>query len=140
MWRVLIVDDVESTRILLSGILKKHAECVCVADAANALREFTAALDAGKPFECVLIDYEMPETDGLTLIDEMRTAEEEREIPPKENSPLVMVTGHPKVFMKSFRNGGEDFILKPVQAEAVIGKVRTMVEKFRAKRMDERTL
>ena len=77
MWRILIVDDVESTRALLSGILKHVAECLCVCDGQEAVEEFAHALEQGRPFDCILLDFEMPRLNGLQFLEEIRKAEGE---------------------------------------------------------------
>jgi PAS domain S-box-containing protein len=75
--RVLIVDDNESNRQILQH--QTHAwkmSSGAVMDAAGALAELRRALAAGDPYQVVLVDMQMPGTDGLTLARSIRAESE----------------------------------------------------------------
>jgi PAS domain S-box-containing protein len=66
--RVLIVDDNETNRQILQH--QTHAwkmSSGAAMDAAGALAELRSALAAGDPYQVVLLDLQMPGTNGLTL-------------------------------------------------------------------------
>ncbi|HEY2590742.1 MAG TPA: PAS domain-containing protein, partial [Steroidobacteraceae bacterium] len=66
--RVLIVDDNSTNRRVLAGHLAAGPyEVDCAASAAEALERLGAAVSERRPFEVVLIDYQMPEMDGVML-------------------------------------------------------------------------
>ena len=66
--RVLIVDDNETNRHILQQQTRawkmRSGEAT---NAAEALDELRSALDAGDPYQVVLLDMQMPGTNGLTL-------------------------------------------------------------------------
>ena len=64
--RTLVVDDNATNRKFLSRLLQswKVPHGVAV-DAANCMEQMEAACAAGQPFQLVLLDYQMPHTDGL---------------------------------------------------------------------------
>ncbi|MEO6993969.1 MAG: response regulator [Lacunisphaera sp.] len=64
--RTLVVDDNATNRKFLSRLLQswKVPHGVAV-DAANCMEQLEAACAAGQPFQLVLLDYQMPHTDGL---------------------------------------------------------------------------
>jgi len=64
--RTLVVDDNATNRKFLSRLLQswKVPHSVAV-DAANCTEQMEAACAAGQPFQLVLLDYQMPHTDGL---------------------------------------------------------------------------
>jgi CheY-like chemotaxis protein len=67
--RFLVVDDNATNRKVISAQLATMgAEAQCVANAREAL----AALERSGPFTAVLLDWHMPERDGLSLARELR--------------------------------------------------------------------
>lgn len=66
--RILVVDDNETNRKVLTTILKDWDFDTHVAsDAPEALARMTQAHASGASFQIVLTDFQMPGTDGLTL-------------------------------------------------------------------------
>jgi PAS domain S-box-containing protein len=64
--RVLVVDDNETNRLILADQLKSwSADTTAAASAAEGLALLDEAQRAGQPFDVVLLDYLMPEVDGL---------------------------------------------------------------------------
>ena len=63
---VLVVDDNEISReILVKTIETRGWSCDAVESGAQALPKIFAALAAGRPFDVVLLDWRMPEMDGV---------------------------------------------------------------------------
>ncbi|MCJ7785324.1 MAG: response regulator, partial [Desulfobacterales bacterium] len=66
--RILIAEDEKNQRDLLAGFLKKEGFSVeAVANGREALQEL-----GGNFFDVALIDYKMPELDGLQTLREIR--------------------------------------------------------------------
>lgn len=66
--RILIVDDYPLNRRLLAEQCRQWGlTCDCAADAKEALQKVQQATDEGDPYKIALIDYCMPEMDGLEL-------------------------------------------------------------------------
>ena len=67
--KVLIVDDQESARTILSTQLAAwQIEHACAASGPEALNLLAAAQAAGKPFGTLLLDWKMPGMDGVELL------------------------------------------------------------------------
>ncbi|MEW5736989.1 MAG: response regulator [Thermodesulfobacteriota bacterium] len=63
---VLLVDDNESARMILSSMLESFSFSVAVADSGrSALDEIARAEKEGKPFGLVVMDWKMPGMDGI---------------------------------------------------------------------------
>ena len=66
--RVLIVDDNATNRLILQRYLTQWGMVIASAEnGAQALASLRAAVAQGHPYEVVLLDYHMPEMDGLEL-------------------------------------------------------------------------
>jgi signal transduction histidine kinase/DNA-binding response OmpR family regulator len=66
--RVLVVDDNKTNRqILRDRLLAWKLRPDCAARAEEALKMMKGAASAGKPYDLALLDFQIEETDGLTL-------------------------------------------------------------------------
>ena len=66
--RVLVVDDNETSREVLALYLRDWGiDCVSTGQADEAMDLLRARSEAGRPFDVVLLDLEMPEVDGCGL-------------------------------------------------------------------------
>ncbi|MFA5902663.1 MAG: response regulator [Desulfobacula sp.] len=75
--RILIVDDNCLSRHILEEYLKKwNVSCSSVESGQMALTELRAAKKSGKPYRIVLLDYLMPEMDGISLAQEIKSDSE----------------------------------------------------------------
>ena len=81
--RVLVVEDGATNRSILGRWLQRFGmECVVV----PTWQEFLQQLDKDEPFDCVILDSQLPDSNGLTL------AEEVRELPCGESMRIVLLT------------------------------------------------
>ena len=85
--RVLAVDDNPTNLRVLQGILQRwRMDIACVASAEEALAQLNAAHAAGRAFQLLLSDVQMPRTDGFTL------ARQVTERPQFARLPIVLLT------------------------------------------------
>lgn len=76
--KCLIVDDDFFGRELLTCILTDYADVIDVAkDGAEAVTQFTDALQGGAPYDLVCLDILMPVMNGQQALKEMRRLEKE---------------------------------------------------------------
>ena len=67
--RILVVDDNETNRRILELILQHWSmEPLCVSSGFRGLEELDRAYTSGKPFSILLVDYMMPQMDGLEFV------------------------------------------------------------------------
>ena len=87
--RVLVVDDNAASRDITVSYLKSFEfESLAVPSGLAALEALRAAVEAGRAFRLVLLDWRMPDMDGGRLVDAIRALE--LELPPA----LVLVSAH----------------------------------------------
>ena len=80
--RLLLVDDDEGTRILLTKMLERQYDVETAADGAGALE---AIRRAGAGYDLMISDLNMPGMDGLALIREVKGL--------RPKLPIIIITG-----------------------------------------------
>lgn len=111
--RVLVVDDIGvNRRILLEQLGAWGFRPDAAPNAAEALGMLRDAHAAGAPFKLAILDYFMPETDGLDLARQIRADESLRDI------PLMVLTSVDRPGdSRRFREVGVDgYLIKPARA------------------------
>jgi PAS domain S-box-containing protein len=116
--RVLLVDDGADNRRLIGMHLKRAATVVTLAEnGQQAVEAVVSAIAAGRPFDVVLLDMQMPVMDGYTAAAELRR----RGI----DSPVIAVTAHAGADdrQRCLDAGCDDYLTKPVDAVQLIERV-----------------
>ena len=136
MARILIVDDEERMRHLLSIMLSRKGYHVEQAgDGVEALEMIGAT-----PYDMIVTDIKMPRMDGVELLKKIM----EMDIP----SPVVFITAFATVesAVEAMRQGAVDYIIKPFEedrilltVERTLGLSRIMAENRNLKREISRT-
>ncbi|MGL4460700.1 MAG: response regulator [Planctomycetia bacterium] len=124
---ILVVDDDPETRDVLRRFLQDPRFNVEEADSARTALDL---LLKKKP-DCVLLDYRLPDMDGLSLIEEW---ERTGATPPL---PVVMVTGQgdETVAVEAMRRGVQDYLVKDRVTKAdLLRAVENTMEKVRLNR------
>jgi PAS domain S-box-containing protein len=110
--RVLIVDDNQTNRRILEGMLKRWEMIPTqVPGGEEALAKMSAALASGKPFELILTDSHMPNMDGFELVASIRGK------PEFSAATIMMLTsaGHRGDAARCRELGVAAYLLKPIR-------------------------
>ena len=115
---VAIVDDDDSVRVALEGLLKSVG---LPARAFESAEEFIKSGQQGQT-ACLIADIRMPGMSGLEL--QKRLNAEGCRI------PIVFITAHgdAKMRMQALRAGAVEFLAKPFDDEALLESVRAALE------------
>jgi two-component system sensor histidine kinase/response regulator len=118
--RVLVVDDnATHRRILHHQLLSWKMQPDCALRGEEALKMMREASSAGKPYELALLDFEMPEMDGLTLA---RTIKND---PALSATRLVMLTSSGQMLspteLQEF--GIDSCVIKPVKQSRLFDRM-----------------
>ena len=117
--KILLAEDEKTQRDLLEGFLKKEGFSVeAVANGREALQKI------GKDFfDVVLVDYKMPELDGLQSLREIR-----RLLP---DLPVVMMTAYGTVetAVASMKEGALDYLTKPIDLDELLIILQKVIER-----------
>ena len=110
--RALIVDDNPAMREIMSGLLKAwHLESDSVSSAREALD-----LVERKDFDLFILDYLMPEKDGLELAAELRKHEKTK----KARLLLLTALQDETIGQKAINGGCDAFLTKPVRQDLLL--------------------
>jgi two-component system sensor histidine kinase/response regulator len=109
--RILVVDDNDNARSALSETLRGMTfEVVDASSGALALSLAKEADTFGKPFEVVLMDWRMPEMDGIEAARRMLAME----LSPRPHLVMVTAYGREEVIREAEAAGVPDILIKPV--------------------------
>ena len=109
---VLIVDDMEVNRDILSFYFRKEYTVLEAADGEEAIDTIKKYTDR---IALVFLDFYMPGKSGLDVLSFMQTD--------NYNIPVIMVTGEPdnELEKQAFALGAADIIYKPFDPDVVYG-------------------
>ncbi len=117
--RILIAEDEKTQRDLLEGFLKKEGFSVeAVANGKEALERLEV-----HSFDLALVDYKMPELDGL------QTLREVRKLYP--DFPVIMMTAYGTVetAVASMKEGALDYLTKPIDLDELLLTLQKVIER-----------
>lgn len=125
--KILVVDDSEINRELLSDILEEDYEILTAEHGEEAVSKLEKLQDN---ISIVLLDLQMPKLDGFGVLDIMR----ERKW--LERIPVLVITGEQSTAVENecFKLGVSDFIHKPFEPSLVRMRVKNIVDLFTYKK------
>ena len=124
--RTLSIDDDAPTRKLLQSMVAKLGECETAANGKDAIAVFKKAWQDWRPFDLIMLDILMPEMDGSQALIKIRELERKKGIPDKLKAKIIMVSGvsQKEMVMACLRDGCDDFMVKPLETQLVMSKIR----------------
>jgi two-component system response regulator HydG len=117
--RVLVVDDEPSARQGLEKLLRQENYAVVTAESGKE----ALALAAENAPDVVVTDLNMPGMDGVELLVKLR--EQDREL------PVILATalGEVESAVRAMRAGAEDYLIKPIDFEALLLAIERAIER-----------
>jgi two-component system, sensor histidine kinase and response regulator len=122
--KVLVADDNgPSLNFLRAALVAEGYEVVVASTGEEAIAGFTAH----NP-DCILLDVNMPNTDGFTACERIR------KLPGGTDVPIVFLTAHRDIdtFDRALEVGGDDFLTKPVRPGELAMRVQLASKLSRA--------
>lgn len=119
---VLIVEDDVRNIYALSSILEPHGTIVHIARNGREAIEFLEKSES-QPVDLVLMDVMMPEMDGITATQKIRTMKHWKRL------PIIMLTAKamPDDQERCIRAGANDYMAKPLDVEKLLSLVRVWI-------------
>lgn len=115
---IMIVDDEAPAREMVGDYLKMHGFTVTLCDGGKSLR---AAIDGSMP-DLVVLDLNMPEEDGLSII---------RDLKSRINVPVIMLTAtaSPIDRVVGLELGADDYVAKPCELRELMARIRSVLRR-----------
>ncbi len=115
---IFIVDDEAPAREMVGDYLKMHGFAVTLCDGGKSLR---AAIATSVP-DLVVLDLNMPEEDGLSII---------RDLKGRINVPVIMLTAtaSPIDRVVGLELGADDYIAKPCELRELMARIRSVLRR-----------
>jgi adenylate cyclase len=120
---ILVVDDNEINRDLLSRYLERQGHAVRVADNGRQALEMIAT----GAFDLVLLDIMMPELNGYQVLQHLKQSETWRDL------PVIMISALDEIdsAVRCIELGAEDYLRKPFNPVLLRARVQACLEKKR---------
>ncbi len=118
MLRILIADDHDLLRDTLVTYLQREGDIAT--ETAPDLAGVVAILDAGTPFDLVLLDYAMPGMNGLEGLERVMA------MPGRHRVALISGTANRETAQKALSAGAAGFLPKTLTARSLVNAVRFM--------------
>jgi DNA-binding response OmpR family regulator len=115
---IIIVDDEAPAREMVGDYLKMHGFAVTLCDGGKSLR---SAIETG-PADLVVLDLNMPEEDGLSII---------RDLKGRTNIPVIMLTAtaSPIDRVVGLELGADDYVAKPCELRELMARIRSVLRR-----------
>ncbi|CAN7730754.1 HD domain-containing phosphohydrolase [Duganella sp. LjRoot269] len=117
--KVVLVDDTHINLVLMSRLVDKLQDVSTMSF--QSAREALAWCNAN-PYDLLIVDYMMPDMNGLELIAALAA-------PPDQRPPVLMVTASVDVDVRhrALENGASDFLIKPIDKVEFLARTRNML-------------
>lgn len=116
--RALVVDDSRAVRMMLKRMLAEAGfdELYEAGDGKEALERLD---EIGATPDVILVDWNMPEMNGLDLVRAVRSDAERRDV------PIVMVTTETEInqVVRALAAGANEYVMKPFTKEIISDKL-----------------
>jgi two-component system, OmpR family, response regulator len=115
---ILIAEDDENIRLLISRRLKPYYKVLCAGDGREALDAMAA-----EQVDLLIADIMMPRMDGFELVQNIR----HRGL----STPVLMLTANQSFDAKrmGFRSGTDDYMTKPVNYEELLWRIQALLRR-----------
>ncbi len=119
--KVLLVDDSRTMRNIWKKVITtiNNSEAV---EAGDGLEGLKAVKEQG-PFHLMLVDWNMPNMDGLTMVKKVRET--------NKTTPIIMVTTEaekPRI-IEAIKAGVNNYVVKPFTPETLLEKIDETMKK-----------
>src|SRR5918992_2971296 len=125
--RILIIDDDKTDRVVVRGCLQRSGSSIAADEAGSGAEALQ--LIKSKSYDCIILDYYLPDMDGFAVFDSLHTA--------TPDTPVIMLTGlgDEDLAVGLMKAGAADYLPKAsMTPERLQAGVRYAIELARARK------
>jgi DNA-binding response OmpR family regulator len=117
--KILLIEDEPTLRKLEKNFLEKKG--FVINDVPNGI-EGLSLLELNE-YDCILLDLNLPEKDGLTISKEIREL--------GKDTPIIMVTARSQIYdkLEGFDSGADDYITKPFDMKELVARINAVIKR-----------
>lgn len=122
---ILLVDDSRTMRNIQKKVLGALG-AVEFSEAGDGVEAISVIAGQTKPFSLMIVDWNMPNMNGLDLIAKVRVSD--------KKTPIIMATteAEKQRVLDAIRAGANNYVVKPFTPEAFLEKVQATLAKAQA--------
>jgi two-component system OmpR family response regulator len=115
---IIVVDDEAAAREMVGDYLRMHGFTVTLCDGAVGLR----ATMAKQPADLIVLDLNMPQEDGLSVI---------RKLKQSSSVPVIMLTATASSIDRvvGLELGADDYVAKPCELRELVARIRSVLRR-----------
>jgi len=115
---IVVVDDEQPAREMVGDYLRMHGFSVGLCDGGASLRTAIAQ----QPPDLIVLDLNMPEEDGLSII---------RDLKKRMNVPIIMLTATASAIDRvvGLELGADDYLAKPCELRELLARIRVVLRR-----------
>jgi len=122
--RILLVDDDKLSRMYIREIISRYYPHSITMEACNGkegVQKYTE-----NSFDIILMDIAMPEMNGIRAAKIIKQMEKQKSTEKSDPIPIIAITAYayPEDRERCLQAGMDDFLLKPLQAEELVKKLK----------------
>jgi two-component system chemotaxis response regulator CheY len=128
MKSLIVEDDLPSSQIM-GKMISKYGSFDAVVNGTEAIDRFRLAHESGSPYDLILMDIMMPETNGLLAVLAMREIEAHRKISLMNRVKVIMTTSldDPRSVMKAlYESDANSYLVKPIRLQKLEDELRML--------------
>ena len=115
---IVVVDDEQPAREMVGDYLRMHGFSVSLCDGGKSLRTTIAE----QVPDLIVLDLNMPEEDGLSIIRDLKT---------RMNVPVIMLTATASAIDRvvGLELGADDYLAKPCELRELLARIRVVLRR-----------
>jgi two-component system LytT family response regulator len=117
MYKTVIVDDDQLSRLTLKCILKDNLTDIVIVGEADSVASGVALINKEAP-DLLFLDIEMPDGTGFQLLEQLSDI----------NFKIILTTSHSDYAITAFKYSAFDYLVKPIQITDVAATINRIAE------------
>jgi two-component system chemotaxis response regulator CheY len=129
--KFIVVDDFATMRKIIKKVLSElgYTNIDEAEDGDKALPMIQESAKTGKPYQCIISDWNMPNMEGIDLLKACKADGSLKDIP----FMLVTAEGEQKQIIEAAKAGVSDYVVKPFNAQTLKEKLEKVYQRHNTK-------